>query len=502
MRHISLLACSAILSGLAASAFAAPAPDWSPADLKAFARQLTQYVLDHHLKQDPNSPQVGMVYEYYDVDRKLWVQGEALDTMHDGAWLANALVQMRRATGDEYYLQPLQQHIMPFYQKVLIHSDELFTDLAGAWSDGRDWQNPQPEKGFCPYFWDDGASVSLEQRRRETGKPNPAMRLDGYSHGTSNHMAQDLAVMLGMHWLLTRDEQTALAAKYLDESRRRHFGVVHAVSIAAAAANNDLEELERLADWRKGFEWNGPRGEYYDALFKGQERQAPGFLDGQSYGYHSAVLTQRYRPFDARYAKGFVYDTYANILLRDLWYDDAPPTPGIARFDLAGMALKGGRFEFYHSDRPDYPVGSRMGPMLIWASAIGLQMLGEFPGAWDEFTAAAEGDYEVPMLLQRPTLTAHPPDFGPPIAVGDLRLHLASTPRELYVHIQLPQGAQAALAIEPLPPAAGEAARISVAPDGAVTATGADGRGLLRETVLSGEYGGSRIVLIQLPYTA
>jgi len=37
-----------------------------------------------------------------------------------------------------------------------------------------------------------------------TGKDNPQFRLSGYSHGSSNHLAQDLAVFLQMSWLLLK----------------------------------------------------------------------------------------------------------------------------------------------------------------------------------------------------------------------------------------------------------------------------------------------------------
>jgi hypothetical protein len=50
---------------LAASAALADEPAWTKARQQA--------------------PQRGMIYEYYDVKNKPWVQGEGLDTMHDGA---------------------------------------------------------------------------------------------------------------------------------------------------------------------------------------------------------------------------------------------------------------------------------------------------------------------------------------------------------------------------------------------------------------------------------
>ena len=99
-------------------------------ETRAFMRELAQYVFDHHLKRDAQSPQRGMVYEYFNPKRAgqhdQWIQGEALDTMHDGAWFAAALVHAHRATGDPYYRDLLTQWVLPFYLKMLNHSDELF----------------------------------------------------------------------------------------------------------------------------------------------------------------------------------------------------------------------------------------------------------------------------------------------------------------------------------------------------------------------------------------
>ena len=43
-----------------------------------------------------------MVYEYFNTTRAgqfdQWIQGEALDTMHDGAWFAAALVNAAQTT--------------------------------------------------------------------------------------------------------------------------------------------------------------------------------------------------------------------------------------------------------------------------------------------------------------------------------------------------------------------------------------------------------------------
>src|SRR5262249_26323731 len=88
--------------------------EMSVAETKAFMMRLLRYVEQHHLKTDPKSPQAGMVYEYFDTKGKAWVQGEALDTMHDGAWLCAALATAYKVTGDEDYLRLLRR-VLPFY---------------------------------------------------------------------------------------------------------------------------------------------------------------------------------------------------------------------------------------------------------------------------------------------------------------------------------------------------------------------------------------------------
>ncbi|NQT51844.1 hypothetical protein HQ576_07335, partial [bacterium] len=200
------------LAGALARGAEAPAP-WADAwrkgpmtadETRAFMKKLAQFVFDAHLKKTPDSPQRGMVYEYLDVARRgqsdQFVQGEGLDTMHDGAWYAAAMVNAWRATGDPFYKEFLTDWQMPFYLKMLNGSDRLFTTKdavarKGAAPWGKVWAFQEGEKGFIPYFWDDGGSVSLERRHDKNplgirfyhdnpaGKPNPRFVLDGYSLG-------------------------------------------------------------------------------------------------------------------------------------------------------------------------------------------------------------------------------------------------------------------------------------------------------------------------------
>ncbi len=158
-------------------------PVWARAHLKppmtvdetrVFMKRLAKFVLENHMKRDAKSPQSGMIYEYFWVERKgqvdQFIQGEALDTMHDGAWFAAALVHAYRATGDRFYKEFLTQWVLPFYLKMLNHGDELFTSERNdgqpgddrGWRGSKEWLLQGREKGFVPYWWDDGGSVSLD----------------------------------------------------------------------------------------------------------------------------------------------------------------------------------------------------------------------------------------------------------------------------------------------------------------------------------------------------
>src|SRR5438093_1534799 len=140
-------------------------------ETRDFMKKLIATVETNHLKRDPKSEQRGMTYEYCDVTRKgqpdQWVQGEALDTMLDGAWLGIALVEAARATNDPAYKDFLTQWTLPFYCRMLNHSDTLFSakqdDVAPKGHKfGKEHQLQEGEKGFVPYWWDEALLTFLE----------------------------------------------------------------------------------------------------------------------------------------------------------------------------------------------------------------------------------------------------------------------------------------------------------------------------------------------------
>jgi hypothetical protein len=382
------------------------------AEAEEFVRKLHDYVREHHLKADPKAPQKGMVYEYFDTTRAgkhdQWVQGEALDTMHDGAWYAMAMAHAYRATGDKRYREFLKEYLLPFYTNVLNNSDTLFNtkqvDVAEKGVTFNREHALQPgEKGFCPYWWDDGASVSLERRRVKdplarppfsctdllAGKPNPEARLAGYSHGSSNHLAQDLGPMLMLGWLTFRDSpdpaekklaaDCALAAKNLQECRARHgFGAIPAVVSAAGLTNGDKDLLKRIGEPKLA----APSNHYTRFLLATnpeQRHSTPGFMDDAEYTYYSHLATGKLPPA-VRFK--LIYDTYTEPMLFRYWSDNAKVPPGLNRFDLIGHYGKGGKFESYRSAKV-VALGSRFGPQNMVVTAWALQMLDESPGLWD-----------------------------------------------------------------------------------------------------------------------
>lgn len=428
---------------------AARKPFMTAEETRVFMKRLASFVCENHMKKDPSSPQLGMIYEYFWVSKKgtqqQWIQGEALDTMHDGAWFAAAMVNASRATGDPFYRDILVKWQLPFYLKMLTHSDELFTSERNdgrpgddrGWRTSKEWLLQGKERGFVPYWWDDGASVSLDMLNRRDndehvnfagrneldGKPNPEKKLHGYSHGCSNHMAQDLAVMLQQAWLLLHDStdaverklaaETAEASRNLQECRERHgSGNIPMVKAALAVTMDNAGLRAALPDYTWKTVSTG-RSDYRRALFTfkpGEKMTLPGFADDQQYRYYIAIARNGRLPEPAAF--WLVYDAFTLPMLYRLYCDDIPAPPGINVFDLHPYTFIDGKPADYRSEckgpfkRPR-PVGSRFGPQNMVVSGLALQTLKTYPGLWD-------------LAKQQITVT----NFFPSASVDDVRTSL------------------------------------------------------------------------------
>lgn len=409
---------------------AADEPAWTKAadtqalmsaeEAKAFMKTLAQHAVDHHMKKKEGAPQRGMMYEY------VWwkkvgqpgqfVQGEALDTMHDGAWFLCAMAHAYRATGDPYYKEVIVKWQLSFYLKMLNESAKLFSNesidvqpkMKEVWKESKEWLLQGREDGFVPYWWDDGESQSIEMHREKGGAPlyypgtnhyagkaNPECLLDGYSHGSSNHLAQDLGVMLVQAWLTLKDssdagdkeflKQIADAAHHLEECRTRHGQAsIPAVLAAVALCTSDEAALKKLPAWDK--DTGHPNKNHYFAAvrdFKADAKAStPGFADDQEYIYYAGVVKHHGMTLPLAYQ--LTLDAFTHPLLYALYSDDAPVPPGINRFDLYPYNFVNGKPDWLRSQRkgPNHgpvPLGSRFGPQNMVVCGWALQAMQHLP---------------------------------------------------------------------------------------------------------------------------
>ncbi|MFO1484966.1 MAG: hypothetical protein U1F71_16510 [Verrucomicrobiaceae bacterium] len=401
-------------------------------ETRAFIRELSDFAVEHHLKRD-DSPQRGMMYEYLWWKKRgqpdQFIQGEALDTMHDGAWFANAMVNAHRATGDAHYKQVLDEWQLPFYLKMLNHGAELFSDekvdvrddVRDTWKNSKEWLLQGRENGFVPYWWDNGGSVSLEMLNKKTerpafpctndfaGKPNPEYRLSGWSHGSSNHLAQDLAILVQQAWVMlchSKDAneqklaaECALAAKNLQECRARHgSGNIFDVMAACAFSNDDAELMKHVNSFEKESATTF-QNHFTRAVrdFKpGQKNSTPGFADDDMYLYYGGVAKHGTLPRPL--ALKLAFDAFTHPLLWQMYRDDGPVPPGLNRFDLTTLNFIDGKPEHCASQgkgphgKP-LPIGSRMGPQNMAVCGWALQAMsqgGDFAGIANQVKTKVE----------------------------------------------------------------------------------------------------------------
>lgn len=381
-------------------------------ETRAFMRRLADCAVTHHLKRG-DSPQRGMMYEYVWWQKRgqpgQFIQGEALDTMHDGAWFASALVNAHRATGEAHYKEVLVDWQLPFYLKMLNHGAELFSSdrvdvidkNRDLWRDSKEWLLQGRENGFVPYWWDNGGSISLEMLNGKLERPfcpctndlagqlNPECRLSGYSHGCSNHMAQDLGIMLQQAWLMLRRgesaaerglaEQCAQAARNLQDCRTRHGSPgIPAVVAACGVANGDTALTKRLPAW----DTDPPLKNHFTQAMRdyqpGQKCNAPGFADDSMYRYYAGIA--RYGTPPRPLVLKLMFDAFSEPLLWQIYRDDGPVPPGMNKFDLYPLQFVDGRPAHLASEgkgphkRP-IPSGSRMGPQNMAVCGWVLQAL-------------------------------------------------------------------------------------------------------------------------------
>lgn len=394
------------------------------ADTLTFMKRLATYVVEHHMRRD-EVPMKGMCYEYLNVARlgreDQFIEGEALDTMHDGAWFGVAMAQAARASGDPFFKDTLVKWVLPFYLKMLNESDVLFSadrndaepERRSFWGESKEWLLQAGEKGFVPYWWDDGTSVSLDMRNRKStalaypgndefrGLGNGAGRLKGHSLGSSNHLAQDLAVLLiSSHRLLNQSPEPSdkkllgeisKAARNLQACRTRHGSPDIPVCLAALAiCSGDQDARSKLQPLPWKDVWKA-QNQYRSALLgfqKDKKYSLPAFADDQMFRYFTSCVTTGDEPCPVSSFR-VIYDAFTLPQLYHSYCDDEPAPPGINVFDLHPFAMLNGCLLDLRSDKKGpggkpRPVGSRCGPQNMACAGWALQLLRKHPGLWDQ----------------------------------------------------------------------------------------------------------------------
>ncbi len=467
-------------------------PLLTPDQIKNFMAKLATFVGDNHIRTNKDSMQHGMTYEYRDMRKEkapeCFVQGEALDTMHDGAWFGSALVNASLATGGLFLGEPvyrnlLEKNVLPFYCRILNHSDKIFSSKTNharpssqkLWSQSKEWLFQEGEKGFVPYWWDDGGSVSLERMRDKNPLPafpsfdqflqdkipNPNFVLSGYSLGSSNHLAQDLGVLLQLSWLYYRNykgmdgdcfrTELSDSAKNLQASRMRHHGHIPMCDAPAALVLADPAFLRLVPD-ASIFNLKLLNNHYSQALAPvnfDQKYSTPGFADEQQYLYYSAIARHGKLPKAAAFK--LVYDAYTQPKLYKFYSDDLEVQAGINRFDLHPIYYQAGKPMDYRSERKGpsgkpRPTGSRFGPQNMVQSALALQALQHFPDLWDSSIEVLYPKIARVEILDPVLNTNHLKPTQ--LKLGNSVLILSATQTSLLIKATIPASTQKILLVQ------------------------------------------------------
>jgi hypothetical protein len=224
--------------------------------------------------------------------------------------------------------------------------------------------------------------------------------LSGYSLGSSNHLAQDLGVMLQQSWLLLHESsdpgdqkltaEIVEAARNLQECRARHGQAgIPAVRAAQAVTSGDPAIRKSLPEttWKAAA---NARNDYRRALFEFKPDEpvsVPGFADNQAYIYYSGIA--REGTLAEPLAFLLLYDAFTLPKLYQIYSDDSPVPPGIGVFDLHPYKFVNGKPLDLRSQRKGpsgrpKPIGSRFGPQNMGVCGWALQALKAHPGLWGQ----------------------------------------------------------------------------------------------------------------------
>lgn len=473
-----------------------PSPDARPssvpgaitaADATAFMRAMVALFDKLHIRKD-GSVYDGTPYEYADPTTGKWYVNEGQDLVHDGAWFMTALAAAHHVTGDPLYRATLDDHLLPYYVRLLTRGKELLPVPAGkqrliSWNVVA--TNQAPDNGFVPFWWDDGKAASPV-----TGSP-----MIGISAATSTHMALDIGIGLALAATVVKPPELAVAAENMRAwFKRENFTIPNLDLAVTLARGGDPSGIAAFSQ----FPVDKP---YYGALAKGGSYTAPGFMDDEEWRFFMAAAQGRGIPVKGA-AVSTIYQVWGARLLWSLFLDGAPRVPGyeLTEAGLPLGKLAGGRFTTQRASVLDNPLGVRQGPHLLKMEARALALLVKYPGAYDAaMRALAERSQAVPYVFPKVDAGLGLPQGQvhlTPITVGASHLGFASDHKALY----LASAAPLTLVVRTLPGVAGQSGTIVFENDGSARAVNAAGEALVSQPC-RGELAGKSLACVRIPYS-
>lgn len=402
MNRILLALLSALV--LAQSAGAAKPDDWPRERMVRLLRELADEVFDRFVVQDPNRRVYGMTYEYVRDGKQ--VQDFGLDTMHDGAWFASAMVTAHRIDPEGGYLRRVQRFQVPFYVNVLKHSDRLFPHMIPR--EGQE-RFDAPIRGWAPRGWDDGPGIDLV-----AGVPF-STGVVSHPHGTvierdvegkflhayytsSHHLLQDLADGLMNVWLTTHDPDVAEAILLIHQGRIEHGHRVPVVQTAAGLTNNRVDLYRRSRE--PEFEPANGLHPLWRGLVDRRETTAGFYDDGLawSYGAECARAAISGKPIAPGFVAHAIGRVYCQALTTQAFYAPVPYRHGFT-LEPRGVAFAqdtGRLARVYDGQGIMFPRGIQY----AWIAAALLPHFRAEPDTWESAMRRLDAEGAIDLLRE------------------------------------------------------------------------------------------------------
>jgi len=448
---------------------AAPRPrDWPRERLVRFMRDLTDFVYAHHVVTDASRPVFGMTYEFWRDGKQMQTFG--LDTMHDGAWWASAMVTAHRADPGGPYLDRLQTYQVPFYANLLTNSDRLFPEMRATRQDKH--ALARPVKGWAPRGWDDGQGFTKSGDRIEAGY-----------HTSSNHLSQDLANLLMDVWLTTRDPALAEAVGHLHAYKAEYYGEIPHIAFAAGILAGREDVLKRYLPSAFTLHSLSPT---YPGMYRQEATPIPAYDDDLAWQYRNATVRH---VLGEAMSQDLLLRAAARAIVTarvmELYTDDRPYAYGQYFFDIQRQPhfeAGEGRLNAYASTGR-HLLGGR-GIQFAWLAAAALPHLASHPDLWERRYRAKFAGEPLVRVVDTPPATdgrrdgAY--DASQPLSAEGTTVTLLVDPLNLHVYV-VSDRPQVTLTIRPADEVSGRApvGRLTLKRDGTALAVNARDEALL-----------------------